>query len=110
MRRGAESDRVRGTRIERNAVVRISRRQIEHVPRRQHVVVLGPVGVGKTFVSQALGRSKVDVDQANQLDGLVARFRLTSPSVSSSAVIPVSSEQLRGGRRSPEMERQAKAA
>ena len=49
-------------------------------------------------------------DMANQLDGLVARFRLTSPSVSSSAVIPVSSEQLRGGRRSPEMERQAKAA
>jgi methyl-accepting chemotaxis protein len=49
-------------------------------------------------------------DMANQLDGLVARFRLTSPSVSSAAVVPVSSERPRGGRRSPEMERQAKAA
>ena len=39
--RRAKSDRIRGARVDRDAVVRDVRRQVQHVARREHFVVLG---------------------------------------------------------------------
>jgi DNA replication protein DnaC len=52
------------------APIQLDRRRLEHVftleflVRKEHVILVGPVGVGKTFLVQALGAAKVRAGQS----------------------------------------------